>query len=206
MYLEIVRKNICGEMLNYFEGHFPRFDYQLDIFQKLLETKEIKNVLNIGTGFPFTSGLFSFEKIPVRYGMLGKETFPILNNFCFPLEININHHPDLEKADLVICTECLEHLPSSMIKARDWLANIATKYLFLSFPLGGKNAQDYGKENLGDYEQVSHPHIREFTQLTAEDFIKDLPFAIIEEKEIFTRAYGGIIWNVLLERDENDGR
>jgi hypothetical protein len=200
-YFEIVRSKLNGVILNYFEGHFPRFEYQLEVFEKLLKTEKVKSVFDIGTGFPFTSGMFSFEKIPVTYGMLDAGWSP-MNDCCIPMIVNVNYHPAIGTADLVICTECLEHLPSNMIAARDWLLSCVNPggYLFLSFPLGGINAKDYDKENLASYDQTYSPHFREFTRETAREFIKDLPCEVVGEKEIFTRAYGNNIWNVLLKR------
>lgn len=187
----------------YFDGHFPRFLKQFEMFEKFLKDEKIETVLDAGTGTPFTSYYFNVrDGAEVCFGMPGSRA-DISKDVRF-MPINLNYFPILPQFDVVICTECIEHLPCNVYNVRDYLFEHVRPggYLLLSFPLGGMNAQDYEKEWPEKYDQVSNGHIREFTEQTADEFVKPLLARadLLERHIVFTRAYGGEIMQVLLRR------
>lgn len=205
-YVSFLRGRLDNSLRGYFDGHYPRFDFQIDLFLALAQEEKIKSVLDIGTPLPFASGISSYHGCKVKYGCIDTKDLASylvapFNENCESIQINLNYYPEgIEPVDLVVCTEMLEHLPCNVVKARDWLADHAKKYLFLSFPLKGQNAGNYEADFTNLDHNVCHGHIREFTRQTAEEFMKPLDFEIVSEQEIFTTAYGGVIWNVLLAR------
>lgn len=206
-YLEAVReiiskhKNIQDH--SYFNGHLPRFHAQLDIFEEHLSKDMIREVYDFGTDIPYAS--FFFNKTQGAKIVLGcidtpeaKEIAPGVSRIW----INLNDPRDLPAVDLVICTECLEHLPANLYAVRQRLCEYVRtgKYLLLSFPLKGMNAKDYGLDLPHIDHNGSHQHIREFTEQTAREFYSGTGFDLIAERITWTDAYGGNIMNVLLKK------
>ncbi len=206
-YLEHFNKEVLPKRDNvlrgYFQGHLPRFEVQLNMFRKHLDNEEINHVIDFGTGTPFTSYYFYLTQgASVIYGDPEKEEIDINNivtgidlNLCYPYELHY-------KADLVICTECIEHLPCPLLPVIDYIKSMSNKYLLLSFPYGDILLGDFNKD-FGDYDTVRWRHLREFTPALSDEFLSIVGWDIIADEAVHTVAYGGVIRNVLLRK--NDG-
>jgi hypothetical protein len=192
----------------YFEGHKPRFEVQVDFWNEFLDKERIWKVLDVGTGVPFTSYYFNVTQgAEVLFGMLEDPGYTkddkvrsIVLNLC-------KDRPALGPLDLVICTECLEHLPCNLYKVAEYLKSLVRPggFMLLSFPLGGQGRhgpKEYWRDDLGDYNSDSRDHIREFTGDTAHDFCHVTGWDVVKEVTVFTQAYGGQIMNVLLRKPE----
>lgn len=187
----------------YFQGHKPRFDAQVEMWNKFLDMQEIELVYDLGTSVPFTSYYFNVTKdAEVVYGMLedsgyrvSDKVYPIILNLC-------KEHGALRQADLVICTECLEHLGCNLYKVREFLKSAVKpgKYMLLSFPCGGQNAKDYWRDCMADYDRASDLHVREFTLESAREFAWGTGWDILEERITTQEAYAPPILNVLMRR------
>jgi hypothetical protein len=190
--------------MQYFEGHRPRFELQIGYWNECLDKEEIKLVYDMGTGVPFVSYYFNITQgAEVVFGMPGGSYR--VNDKVAAVNINLSINPPaLPAGDLVICTECLEHLSTNLYKVRAYLMSLVKpgKFMLLSFPLGGANAKEYWRDGLGDPNAVATPHIREFTAETAREFYYGTGWDLLKEETVFTRAYGGNIMNVLLKRPE----
>lgn len=184
----------------YFYGHLPRFEAQVEMFRKHLDNKDIGRVYDIGTGTPFVSYYFNLTQgAEVEYGCpipkaekINKKVVYSPINLCTPDQ-------GAKKADLVICTECIEHLPCPLPPVIEYLKSIVKKdkYLLLSFPYGkirGEFIQDYGS-----HEVISDDHIREFSPVLVDKFLDMIGWEIVDRKETYTQAYSGDIVNVLLK-------
>lgn len=204
---EVFPKVICSggmppQVVEYFNGHFPRFEAQLNMFHKHLDDKIIGRVYDIGTGTPFTSYYFNkTQGAEVIYGC-PLDGLAQLNLKCFGLKINLCKPQPMAQADLVIATEVLEHLPCNVYRAYFYLSKLVRVggYLLVSFPLGGAGAGNYHRDDMGDHERAHDGHIREYTMDTARQFYVVNGFELIEEAATHTNAYGGVILNVLLKR------
>lgn len=185
----------------YFMGHLPRFEAQLDMFRKHLTDDHIDRVYDFGTGLPFVSYYFNLTQgAEVLYGMPPEGEHQINDRVRY-ISVNLcNNQPELEPADLVICTECLEHLPCPIPPVVDYLTGLVKpqKYLLLSFPFGTIRLGDLDHD-FGDHDTVSSGHKREFSQESAEDLLGLIGWPIVDDALTFTKAYGGNIWNVLLQ-------
>lgn len=197
---EVLSETVPG-VAEYFNGHLPRFVATLDAFRKHLSSG-IELVYDMGTGDPFTSYWFNLTQgARVMFGMPQPHRGPV-NEMVTPLAINLCiDRPPLEMADLVICTECLEHLPCNLYKVRAYLMSIVKPggHLLLSFPLGGANAKGYWRDDLGDKLKISNPHIREFTQETAREFAYGTGWDMVDEFSVYTSAYGGQMMHAILK-------
>lgn len=200
---ELIERVKNGQDMRYFDGHLPRFNAQLDMFEAFLKDEEIDLVYDLGTDIPYATLYFNLTKNAGIY--LGcvdtnddREILPNVHRKY----INLNRPPILAPADLVVCTECLEHLPSNLYMVRQSLCEYVRrgKFLLLSFPLKGVNAKDYGLDIKEINHDGSHQHIREFTEQTAKEFYAGAGFNLICEKITWTDAYGGNIMNVLLQK------
>jgi nucleoside-diphosphate-sugar epimerase len=200
-YIDVVKKKV--DNLAYFDGHLPRFEKQLEMFEKYFEKEKIETVLDAGTKFPFTSyflNLTKKSKVDFGYPKNGKD---ISETVRFK-NLNLCRLPDIDKYDLVVCTECLEHLSCNVCKVRDYLFDHVRKggFILLSFPLGGMNACDYERDDPDKYDEISDNHIREYTEETVTEFIAPLldRGELIERHSVFTSAYGGNIAQILIRR------
>lgn len=188
-----------ANVLPYFEGHWPRFVAQLDMFEEHIKER-IESVLDVGTGVPFSSYWFALRKNAlVKYGcpLAG---LPSVSDRVRYIQIDLCAPPPIEKYDVVIATEVIEHLPCNTYRVRQWLTESAQKYLLLSFPLGGMNAGWYEHDDMGDKTRIHDEHIREYTEETARAWYIGTGFDLVSEAITFTSAYGGNIMNVLLRR------
>jgi hypothetical protein len=185
----------------YYEGHKPRFDAHIDLWNEFLDKERIGLVYDLGTCVPFTSYYFHVTQgATVIYGMLGNTK--CVNEKVRSIRINLcTDSPPLELADLVICTECLEHLACNLYKVREYLKSLVRPggFMLLSFPCGGRNAADYWKDKLADYDKCQD-HIREFTLDTAKEFYYGTGWDVLKEVPTQQPAYGTTIMNVLLQR------
>ena len=192
--------------IGYFEGHLPRFIATIEIFKEHLDKEKIKIVHDLGTDVPYASLYFKrTQGAEVNCGCVDNQGDIELEPGVHRFHYNLNTPFKLKQADLVICTECLEHLPSNLYRVRQVLceAVLDQGFLFLSFPLIGTNAKDYHLDYPKDWRDWngSHEHIREFTVQTAHDFCTVSGFRVIAEKITWTDAYGGKIMNVLLKKE-----
>jgi len=190
----------------YFDGHLPRFNAQLDMFDEFLAKESIKSVIDFGTDIPYTSFYFALtQNAQVNLGCVHTPGEAQLADNVFRSYVNLNfpNWKNRGNSDLVICTECLEHLPTNLYKVRAALCETVKDggFLLLSFPLNGMNAKDYGLD-LGHIDHnAGHEHIREFTEQTAREFYAGTGFSLVCERITWTNAYGGNIMNVLLKKD-----
>lgn len=189
--------------VQYLDGHAPRFHAQLDMFEQFLDKEEIKTVYDIGTFAPFVSYYFNLtQQAIVVLGCMDVKKDEWIGGGVKRIRLNLNKpFPVLPKADLLICTECLEHVATNLYRVRQALCESVAngKYLLLSFPLNGKNAQNYDHE-LPQSDNVE-PHLREFTEQTAREFYIGTGFTLISEKITYTERYVGNIMNVLLKKE-----
>jgi len=200
-YFDEVYKMLDLPTKAYFKGHRERFEYQYNLFSSIFNGQVLNIVYDIGTFFPFSSLYFSEHGATVYYGC---ERLPDVCNIhnTQPLRIDLVNPPVLPKADLVICTECLEHLTCNLYPVRDYLANLVKPggYLFLSFPTGDIS--------LGKYDETlpyeGDKHYREFPVEQAREFYKAIGFNLIAEQAVKTPLYqsGEGILHVLLQRGE----
>ena len=167
----------------YFYGHLPRFLAQLEMFRTHLDSKKITKVYDFGTPIPFVSYYFYLtQSAEVAYGM-PKEGIKSINEKVHYSSINLCNPPEsFEKADLIICTECLEHIPCPLIPVVEFLKNLVKKdkYLLLSFPFGTETKYDWDHD-FGNHEK-RHGHLREFNKELARTFIKRIGWKIIDDK------------------------
>ena len=189
--------------VQYLDGHAPRFHAQLDMFAEFLDKESIKTVYDIGTFAPFVSYYFTLtQQALVTLGCMDVKRDEWIAGGVKRIRLNLNHpFPVMPKADLLICTECLEHVATNLYRVRQALCESVAngKYLLLSFPLNGKNAQGYDQE-LPQSENVE-PHLREFTEQTAREFYIGTGFTLVSEKITYTERYAGSIMNVLLKKE-----
>jgi len=193
-----------GQDMSYFDGHLPRFNAQLDMFDEFLKGESICLVYDLGTDIPYTTMYFNLNNNASL--VLGCVDTPDDRDIAPNVHrkyVNLNRPPVLAQADLVVCTECLEHLPANLYMVRQALCEYVKrgKFLLLSFPLKGFNAKDYGLDLPQINHDGSHQHIREFTEQTARDFYLGTGFKLVCEKITWTDAYGGNIMNVLLKKE-----
>jgi len=191
-------------VIPYFEGHRPRFDATIDMFNEFCDQERIELVYDLGTGSPFVSYYFHVtQDAAVRFGHIQNSGGDVNEKVRF-MQINLARDPpELPPGDLTICTECLEHLPCNLYRVRKYLCDTVKpgRFLLLSFPLNGHNARGYDRDGLGNPEH-DHGHIREFTQKTAAEFCEGTGFAILKAIDTYTQEYGGVIKNVLMRKQE----
>lgn len=169
--------SITVSIRDYYAGHLPRFKYMEEVFSSL---ENIKLVYDLGTPIPFASYILAEKGARVVYGC---QTGVLESGMegCIPITFDFNKLPFLLPSDLVICTECLEHLSCNLLTVRDYLKGLVKKggYLFLSFPTGGICK--------GSWSDVLPPsngleHQREFSRPLARQFCEEIGFTIISEK------------------------
>lgn len=193
-----VLKNQDGLYINYFNGHRPRFEAQVEMF-KGLDSEKIKKVYDIGSWLPFASYYFSLtQNADVKCFCLKEEGLPEVKEPTYK-EMNLCTPDKMDKADLVICTECIEHLPCPLRPVIDYLKSITGKYLLLSFPIGGIIKGDFDKD-FGNWDIASSPHYREFNPDLIKEFLAIVDYDIVDDKKVYTQAYGGDIHNFLLRK------
>ncbi len=187
----------------YFDGHKPRFDAQVEMWNQFLDDKVIDRVYDLGTSVPFTSYYFNVTKqATVIFGMMEDSGYRV-NDKVYPITMNLcRATAGLEPADLVICTECLEHLPCNLYKTREYLKSLVRPggFLLLSFPCGGQNPREYWQDNPADYDKCSDRHVREFTLDTAKEFYYGTGWDVLKEVPTTQAAYAPTIMNVLMQR------
>jgi SAM-dependent methyltransferase len=187
---------------DYFDSHLPRFDLSLNVFREFLADKDIKTVADIGSWFPFASIYFKKTKNS--------------DVWCFSLEIkepyhkdgvsfnylNLNRPDDIGTFDLVILTECLEHLPSSELRALmfAWFSVKNGGHLFVSFPCGGINSVGHEKDLINYDWGIPHAHIREFTPEVADHFVSLLGGKVLSRSAIKTQAYQADMLHFLIQK------
>jgi hypothetical protein len=190
-------------IVEYFEGHRPRFNTHIAMYNKFLDNEPINLVYDLGTGVPFTSYYFNLTQgAEVIFGMLEDVNYKV-NDKVRSMQINLCvDRPALPPADLVICTECLEHLPCNLYKVREYLKTLVKpgKYMLLSFPCGGQRAEDYWRDFLGDYDKSVTSHYREFTEASAKEFYYGTGWNVLAEMGSQQSHYQATIMNVLLKR------
>jgi len=180
----------------YYQGHLPRFRVQ---FSLLANLARVETVLDLGTWFPFSSYFFHLrDGARVVYGC-HRPVAGVAG--CDHRQFNLCHLPDLPQSDLVICTEVLEHLPCNVVDVWDYVVGLIRPdgHLLVSFPLGGKNADNYHVDH-GDWATV-HGHIREFTGTSAGAFLARSRLRLIQLVDSEQPAYRRPIRNVLLQRE-----
>jgi hypothetical protein len=185
---------------NYFNGHIERFHLSFDMLKNITPDK----VCDVGTLLPYVSFYFALSGSELNCLCPMKNEKAVMSKFnLFFRDFNICFDT-VPKADLILCTECLEHLPVNIFEMVDKLCSAVNPegYLFLSFPCGGVNAKDYDK-TLGDPLQVYSKHIREFNANTSQmfvDYIKGKGFELIETRGTLTSLYRAEIKHHLFKR------
>jgi hypothetical protein len=147
-YFEEVYKMLDLPTKAYFKCHRERFEYQYNLFSSIFNGQVLNIVYDIGTFFPFSSLYFAEHGATVYYGC---ERLPDICNIdnTQPLRIDLVNPPVLPKADLVICTECLEHLTCNLYPVRDYLASLVKPggYLFVGGTERIADSKTIGFEN-----------------------------------------------------------
>lgn len=183
----------------YFNGHWPRFEAQLEMFESHLGGESIRLVYDLGTGTPFTSYALHLDHgAEVVCGMPTEHPGEILPGVRLA-DWNLCYRPPADRAaDLVICTECLEHLPCPLPPMAEYLKSLVRPggYLLLSFPFGSRRAS--WAQDFGDYDRTRDDHLREFDPQLAKQFLRLIGWPIVADRLTYTSAYGGEIYNVLL--------
>jgi SAM-dependent methyltransferase len=195
------------DVLGFFHGHYHRFALTFDMFKRNLSSHEIRSVADIGTWTPFSSLYFAIahDAKVTCFCPPSDERYIVQDERASHVDFNLNFPTDTGLHDLVICTECLEHLPSSVTKALSFLWSQVKPggFLFVSCPCGGINAKDY-ELDLGGYDyNVAHGHIREFTQDTADRLLGALGGKLIDKAGCQTDLYHAMIFHYLIQKEAN---
>ena len=184
-------------LIHYWQGHEPRFRMQVEMLERYLGHEVIHTVSDYGTEFPFaTLYLNVYREAWIHFAGLGdgRDVSP----FVRFSRVNLCRPPGGDpQADLVWCSECLEHLPCDIPRTMRWLASRARRWLFLSFPLGGARAGDYERD---EPEKYASEHVREYTAETADALVAGLGWPVVGMRDSGQPAYGAPIRNVLLRR------
>jgi len=176
-----------------FPGDWIRYKQAIEMLEKIdLKLNSNSNVLDLGSPLPFIT-YYTY----LKYN----------NNVCC-WDININTEYNIEKVsgknfnvcrdnldlqiwDFISFTEVLEHLPCNMYLIREKVISSLKdgKYLLISYPLGGKNAdtKNYGKDLMDKNWDTTHNHLREFTSDLAMTFISNLK--IVDVKKVVPPSY-----------------
>lgn len=190
------------EVLPYFKGHRDRFELSLDMFDEHLIGEEVGSVLDVGTGFPFVSYYFKLTRAAavVIASMEKPRDLPPGTGSTY---VNLNTAQELPPADLVICTECLEHIPRRHDYVLRVLCKAATSFLFLSVPMGGSGAVDHDVSLDISYEKIYEKHLREYSPATIgglKDHVEGNGFQIVREATTQTNLYRAPIAHLLFRR------
>ena len=165
-YLHEVRKILETKgdrvLRNYYDGHIQRFELTIDMFKKTL--MPVESVFDVGTGFPFASLFFKWAfDVDVVFGCMEEPNCVPVGTTAIRLNLNRCDTFQPKPADLVICTECLEHLPRRHDIVIDWLWSCADRALFLSVPMNGENAINHFEDLEVDFDVTYSGHLREYS-------------------------------------------
>ena len=189
---------------NYFNSdHFPRYMDGWTLICRHIKEKNL-SVLEIGP-FPYFSHVGKKKNWTIKcIGLDTKEDFLIPNtnifltwgNLCFD-DLGINRY------DLIICTEVLEHLPCNLIKVRDKLIKALKPngFMLMSYPLGHiglRIGYDKDIEDIDFYQSSSH--LREFPIGKAISFFNDTAMVSISSITSYPLVYPNGIHQILYKK------
>lgn len=188
-----------ADVLPYYRGHIQRFEVGFRMMQDI----HPQSVLDVGTSFPFYSWLFALrDGADVLFGCPpARDHYVDDRVHGVPLDVCMSRA--LPAADLVIATEMLEHLWCDVERIVDMIAAAAKRWVFLSFPCGGKNAGGYN-ENLETKRGSLRDHLREFTGASALEMAKRVGGRVIASESVPTSLYHAPIAHYLIEVDHGE--
>lgn len=180
----------------YYRGHIQRFEVGF----RMMKDLRPQSVLDVGTSFPFYSWYFALEcGADVTFGCPPLEECAADDHVIgVPLDVCLSRA--LPPADLVIATEMLEHIWCNVERVVDMIAAAARRWVFLSFPCGGRNACGY-TENLEHRRRNLQEHLREFTGATALEMAKRVGGKVLASESLPTSLYHAPIAHYLIEVD-----
>lgn len=186
------------DSLTYFRAHWPRFEAMIDATRAcFVEPSALNTVCEIGSFYPYTTLYFKwlnpalkidlFDIMPREIGSPGYDIDGVRL-----VDLNLCTEP-LPKAghDVVVLSEVIEHLPIDLFAfERAVIDTVAPGgILVVTYPLGGKNAKDYGKVFADrNMERLQEDHVREFTVDTVPLFFKSMN--LIDQRDVRYPAYG----------------
>ena len=190
------RHNVHVDSLTYFLAHWPRFETMLDLCNEARIAPE--QICELGSWYPYTSYYWkvasTFCKIDL-FDIITREVsevseYDVDGVRLFDFNLCTESLPNKEY-DMVIVSEVLEHLPCDQYLLCVAISQIVKPggYLLVTYPLGGNNAKDYGKEMKEyDAEHLVEGHIREYTHETTKLFFNDL--TLVSSRDVTYPAYG----------------
>lgn len=187
------------DSLTYFENHWPRFEAMIRIcLDNGITPDSVEQLCEIGSFYPYTTLFFKNNNPDTRidlYDIITQEVAdaqPYNVDGVRLIEFNlcIQSLPEVQY-DLIILSEVMEHLPINLFKFEQEVQRLIKPggHLVVTYPLGGKNAKQYGKEfPERDFSRLQEDHVREFTPNTVKLFFNDLQ--PISQVDVNYRAYG----------------
>lgn len=207
-YLHEVRKvlEVKGDrtLRDYYDGHIQRFELTVDMFKEHLSDMPIRSVFDAGTGFPFTSLYYKWtQEADIAFGCMEIPNAVPRGTLTLPLNLNRcdKHLPVIR--DLVICTECLEHLPCRHDIVIDWICSCADRALFISVPMAGEGAGLHNVTLDMDFDQTYSEHLKEYSPDTIDELLERVEgngFTIVSMKSISTTHYQAAMRHILFKR------
>lgn len=189
--LESLARRTGFNNIEMFPGDWNRYKQAIEILDKVdLLLDYSSKILDLGSPLPFIT-LYT----AMKYGS---------KIYCYDVGIEKEWNIDsisgkhfnvcrdslgVHQWDFISFTEVIEHLPCNMNLAREKVISGLRdgKHLFMSFPLGARNAKEYGRDLINEFWDVTHTHLREFTEESAMDFINNLK--IVSTAKIVPPSY-----------------
>jgi len=185
----------------YTKAHWHRMRIGMEMMFKYIDVQPHFQVVELGSKLPYFTALFP-EYFGIKVHLQSIETVPQeIGSFIFE-KVNMCLDDFGEnKWDIVITTEIWEHLVCNLYDVRDRVLKSIKPggYWLTSFPLGGKNAGNYEKILKNNLNQLYHPHAREFTEKTAENFMNIPNIKILATEKRKIGGYGNFIRTFLAQ-------
>jgi hypothetical protein len=170
----------------YFRQQLPRFCKMIDI----LERNNVcpKSIAELGSFYPYATYYFNkrYKSSIVLYDLICRTSNAVSYDVDGIKLVDSNIVTDpIGQYDLYVFSMVIEHLPCNLFEFCNKIVNTMPigSYLYVSYPTGGKNAKDYGKELCSDSNKLFDEHLREFTFNTTKLFFKQL--RVVDKERIF---------------------
>jgi len=190
---------------DYFEGHIQRFEMTVTMLRQNLPIEIIESVFDVGTGFPFVSLHYKWEyDAEVTFACMEQPNLLPSGTTAIRLNLNRCDERDPIRRDLVICTECLEHLPRRHDVVLDWLCSCADRALFISVPMFGQGAADHNVDLPMDFNKTYQEHWKEYSPDTIDellDRVKGNGFTVADMRSIQTTHYQADMRHILFVKE-----